>query len=96
MDALYFRVSSEKQTTENQFEDLLQVAERDDSGRDSPRVRGLLADCIYEEQIPTRNGTRTVYRVRPEIAAQLVRKCVYVKQGRSGKAEPSAAPCSSR
>lgn len=28
MDALYFRVSSERQTTENQFQDLLQVAER--------------------------------------------------------------------
>jgi len=25
MDALYFRVSSDRQTTENQFEDLLQV-----------------------------------------------------------------------
>jgi hypothetical protein len=29
MDALYFRVSSEQQTTENQFDDLLQVAEKD-------------------------------------------------------------------
>jgi len=28
MDGLYFRVSSERQTTENQFEDLLQVARR--------------------------------------------------------------------
>jgi hypothetical protein len=28
MDGLYFRVSSERQTTENQFQDLLQVAER--------------------------------------------------------------------
>ena len=33
MDALYFRVSSDQQTTENQFEDLLEVAEKDDSAR---------------------------------------------------------------
>ena len=33
MDALYFRVSSEKQTTENQFENLLQVAEPDGAAR---------------------------------------------------------------
>jgi hypothetical protein len=32
MDALYFMVSSETQTTENQFEDLLQIAERDGFG----------------------------------------------------------------
>ena len=56
MDALYFRVSSERQTSENQFEDLLQVAERDGSGRDWPRIRGLLADCVYEEQVPAATG----------------------------------------
>jgi len=33
-DGLYFRVSSERQTSENQFDDLLQVAEKDGSGRD--------------------------------------------------------------
>jgi hypothetical protein len=32
--ALYFRVSSERQTTENQFEDLLCVAEKDGFLRD--------------------------------------------------------------
>ena len=26
MDALYFRVSTDRQTTENQFEDLLQIS----------------------------------------------------------------------
>ena len=87
MDALYFRVSSERQTTENQFEDLLQVAERDGTGRDWPRIRELLAACVVEEQLPTRGGgTRTVYRVRPEVAEQLAREYVYVEQGRSGKA----------
>ena len=34
MDVLYFRVSSECQTTENQFEDLLQMAQKDGSGRE--------------------------------------------------------------
>ncbi|MBI3684091.1 MAG: hypothetical protein HY235_27275, partial [Acidobacteria bacterium] len=62
MDALYFRVSSERQTTENQFDDLLQVAERDGAGRDWARMRELPSQCVYEEQLP---GGRTVYRVRP-------------------------------
>jgi DNA invertase Pin-like site-specific DNA recombinase len=39
VDALYFRVSSERQTTENQFEDLLQVAEKDGSGRNWSEIR---------------------------------------------------------
>src|SRR5262249_33045537 len=82
MDALYFRVSSEKQTTENQFEDLLQVAERDGAGRDWARIRQLLSECVYEEQLP---GGRTVYRVRSETAANLAQECVYVEQGKSGK-----------
>src|SRR5271169_3076538 len=48
MDALYFRVSSERQTTENHFEDLLQIAERDGSGRDWAQIR----DCLIEEERP--------------------------------------------
>ena len=39
MDALYFRVSSDRQTAENQFEDLLQIAEKDGSGRDWSQIR---------------------------------------------------------
>ena len=63
MDALYFRVSSERQTTENQFEDLLQVAEKDGSARDWGHIRQALSTCIIEEQHPTRDGgTRTVYK----------------------------------
>jgi putative DNA-invertase from lambdoid prophage Rac len=86
MDALYFRVSSERQTTENQFEDLLQVAEKDGSGRDWGQIRESLAACVEEVQRPTsKGGTRTVYRVRPEIAAELARNAVYVEQGRSSK-----------
>jgi DNA invertase Pin-like site-specific DNA recombinase len=73
VDALYFRVSSERQTTENQFEDLLAVAERDGSARDWASIREWLTECVYEEQLP---GGRIVYRVRPEIAAQLAAHCV--------------------
>jgi DNA invertase Pin-like site-specific DNA recombinase len=86
MDALYFRVSSERQTTENEFEDLLQVAEKDGSERDWSRIREALARCVIEEQRPGTNGTsRMVYRVDAELAAELARQCVYVEQGRSGK-----------
>ena len=86
MDALYFRVSSERQTTENQFEDLLQIAQKDDSGRDWNRIRALLFACVREEERQTARGTaRTVYRVRPELVAELARHCIYVEQGRSGK-----------
>src|SRR5690242_15361520 len=86
MDGLYFRVSSERQTTENQFEDLVQIAERDDSGRDWAQVRTALAACVTEEQRPTCGGaTRTVYYVQPELAAKLALECIYVEQGRSSK-----------
>ena len=60
MDALYFRVSTDRQTTENQFEDLLLVAEKDGSGRDWRRIRELLSTCIHEEAV----GDRTLYSVR--------------------------------
>jgi putative DNA-invertase from lambdoid prophage Rac len=86
MDGLYFRVSSERQTTENQFADLLQVAEKDGSLRDWNRIREALSRCVIEEHRPGTSGTsRTVYRVAPQVAAELARECVYVEQGRSGK-----------
>ena len=53
MDALYFRVSSEKQTTQNQFDDLIEAAERDDSGRDWKTIRQKLAQAIVEDQRPS-------------------------------------------
>jgi putative DNA-invertase from lambdoid prophage Rac len=93
VDALYFRVSSERQTTENQFEDLLQVAEKDGSGRNWAQIRQALSDCVCEEQRAMSNGTtRTAYRVRPEVAAELAGLCVYVEQGRSGKVGAKARP----
>ena len=86
MDALYFRVSSERQTTENQFDELLQVAEKDGSGRDWSRIREALARVVIEEPRPGTNGAaRAVYRVDAQVAADLARECVYVEQGRSGK-----------
>jgi DNA invertase Pin-like site-specific DNA recombinase len=82
MDALYFRVSSNRQTTENQFEEVLQAAERDDTSRNWSGIRGALAGAVYQEERP---GSRPVYRIRLEVAASLAREFVYVEQGRSGK-----------
>jgi len=86
VDALYFRVSSNRQTTENQFEDLLSVAEQDASERDWHAIRLLLAQAVYTEEKAGQRGTRLVYHVRPEIVAQLAKLGVYVEQGKSGKA----------
>jgi len=92
MDALYFRVSSERQTTENQFEDLLQIAERDGSGRDRQQIRDDLAHCLIEEERQGPGGVTTLYRVVPELAEKLARACVYVEQGRSSKIGARARP----
>jgi DNA invertase Pin-like site-specific DNA recombinase len=86
MDALYFRVSSDRQTAQNQFEDLLWVAQKEGSGRDWDKIRQALADSVYQEQLTGSDGTtRTVYRLRAEVASELAEQCVYVEQGKSGK-----------
>jgi putative DNA-invertase from lambdoid prophage Rac len=86
MDALYFRVSSDRQTAQNQFEDLLQVAEKDGSDRDWGQIRQALANCIYEEQTTGSDGaSRIVYRLRADVAGELAEQCVYVEQGKSGR-----------
>ena len=93
MDGLYFRVSSERQTTENQFDDLLQVAEKDGSGRGWNQIREALSRCVIEEHRTGTSGTtRTVYRVDAQVAADLARECVYVEQGRSGKIGAHSRP----
>ena len=93
MDALYFRVSSDRQTTENQFEDLLCAAKNDGARRDWVQIREALSSCVVEDQRPSATGaTRTVYRLRPEIAAGLARQCVYVEQGKSRKAGARRRP----
>ncbi len=93
MDAFYFRVSSDRQTTENQFEDLLQVAQKDDSVRDWNQIRQLLSRAVYQEEAGSaRDGHRPTYRMRPEVVAELAGDCVYVEQGRSGKAGARRRP----
>ncbi len=87
-DALYFRVSSDRQTTENQFGDLLQVAERDGSGRDWSRIRNVLSKCIHEEAI----GDRILYSVNPRIVTELADLCIYVEQGRSSRKGAKSRP----
>jgi putative DNA-invertase from lambdoid prophage Rac len=97
MDALYFRVSCDRQTTENQFEDLLREAEKDGAGRDWEQIRRELSNCVIEEQRSTAPGAaRTIYRLQPEIAADLARQCVYVEQGRSGRAGARPRPLFAR
>jgi putative DNA-invertase from lambdoid prophage Rac len=85
MDGLYFRVSSNRQTTENQFEDVLSIAEKDASGRDWGEIRDLLSRVVYAEEKIGSRGPRIVYRIRPEIVAKLADLSVYVEQGKSGK-----------
>jgi hypothetical protein len=67
MDALCFRVSSDRQTTENQFDDLVRIAEQNDSTRDWHEFRDDLAPCILAsaEQRIGPSGVTTAYRVVP-------------------------------
>ena len=87
-DALYFRVSSDsdRQTTENQFDELLTVAHKDNTERDWDRIRADLGRSIITDIRLTRRGiSRTLYRVDPDIAERLAKECIYVEQGRSSK-----------
>ena len=52
MDALYFRVSSDRQTTENQFDELITAARIGDPARDWDRIRGELGRAIVAENRP--------------------------------------------
>ena len=62
MDGLYFRVSSQRQTTENQFADLLQVAEKDGSRCDWSHIHEALSRCVIEE--PTATARTVQFRIR--------------------------------
>src|SRR5713101_1456888 len=85
-DALYFRVSSDRQTTENQFDELLAVAQQDNNEHDWYRIRADLGRSIITDTRITRRGlTRSVYRVDAAIAERLAKECIYVEQGRSSK-----------
>ena len=79
-DACYFRCSTDRQTAENQFDDVLAVYERGDGTADVGAIRALLSKSIIEEHP---KPTRTVYKVDPAIATQLAGMLVYVEQGRS-------------
>ena len=97
MDALYFRVSSERQTTQNQFDDLLQVAEKDGSGRDWNRIMEMISRCVIEEHPTGANGTtRTVYRLDVRLAADLARECGTSSRAGPARSVPAGGPCSSR
>lgn len=85
VDALYFRVSSDRQTTENQFDELIAAARIGDPGRDWDRIRSELARSVVTETRTTRRGaTRTVYQVDEVTARRLADQRIYVEQGKSG------------
>jgi hypothetical protein len=77
MDGLYSRVSSERQTRENQFEDVLQVAEKDGYGRDWSQIPEALSRCVIEEHRPGTAGTARTVR-ESEQAAELARQCLAI------------------
>ena len=87
MDALYFRGSSDRQTTENQFDELIAAARAGDPGRDWDRIRAELGRAVIAETRTTHRGaTRTVYQVDEAIARRLAEQSIYVEQGKSGAA----------
>jgi hypothetical protein len=49
MDGLYFRVSSDRPTAQNQVSDLIELAEKDGSGRDWSQIREALSRCVISE-----------------------------------------------
>jgi hypothetical protein len=85
MADLYFRASIDRQTIEDQFEDLLLIAERRLWARLEPD-QASLRNCVEEHHHSTGNGgTRTVCRIQREIAAEFSQQWVYVEQEKSGK-----------
>ena len=93
MDALYFRVSSERQTAENQFEDLIEIAQRDGSDRDWGSIREKLQSCIVEVRRPSKlSEDRIVYSVDSSLVAELTQLYIYVEQGRSSRVGSGRRP----
>ena len=88
MDALYFRVSSDRQTTENQFAEVLEYAySRSDTN--SAMLKGELIElkaCIREIPAPTAaNPARTVFKAVDSAVESLAKRCIYIEQGKSSK-----------
>jgi len=92
MDAFYSRVSSERETTENEPEGLIQIAERDGSGRDWAHIRGILACCLIAEERTGSSGKTTVDRLVPQQAAALAAQYLYVDDARSSKIAAKSHP----
>src|SRR5215472_10401548 len=93
MDALHFRVSSDRQTVSNQFDELIDVARKDDAARDWEAIRADLQSCVLVETRTTRRGTtRTLYRVDGAVAERLAKQCIYVEQGVSSKRDAARRP----
>jgi putative DNA-invertase from lambdoid prophage Rac len=92
MHALYFRVSSDSQTTENQFQDVLELAAKEDPSRDWNGIRALLRSSVYEEARTTSRRTYTLYRVDEKKAIALAQSCVYLEQGKSGARNSNTRP----
>jgi hypothetical protein len=87
MDALYFRVSSDRQISENQFDELIAAARAGDPDRDWNRIRSELGHSVIAQTRTTRRGaTRRVYQVDEAIARRLADQCIYLEQGKSGAA----------
>lgn len=88
-DALYFRVSSDRQTTENQFKEVLEERNRL-NGLSPDHGFQALQDCIIETPAPTpSNPLRTVFKADASAIESLAKRCIYVEQGRSAKAGAS-------
>lgn len=83
-DAIYFRVSSDRQTTENQFEEVLA-----EYGRIYGVDLGVLEELkasVEETPAPTeKHPDRTVFRPNRLVVEKLAKRFVYVEQGKSGK-----------
>ena len=90
---VYARVSTDRQTSENQFADLLREARAKDPLRDWDRIGKLFSGCIQEEHRPcSTRGERIIYTVNPDIVRELANDCVYVEQGRSSRSGARRRP----
>lgn len=93
-DAMYFRVSSDRQTTENQFTDVLDFYNQEltkSQGSSSPFLLAetllvRLRTSVKEIPSPTaKNPSRVVFKAVEEVVEDLAEDCIYVEQGKSSK-----------
>ena len=88
-DALYFRVSSDRQTTENQFEEVLREQYKLNGWDRDREITGDLAElqsAVIETYSPTaKDKDRIIWKANKPVIDSLAEKCVYVEQGKSSK-----------